>query len=42
MFSSDYPHWDYDDPKHALTSLPAPVRERVRAANAVETYGPRL
>jgi len=42
MFSSDYPHWDFDDPKHALTALPTPVRERVRAANAVETYGPRL
>jgi predicted TIM-barrel fold metal-dependent hydrolase len=42
MFSSDYPHWDFDEPQHALTSLPAPVRERVRAANAVETYGPRL
>ena len=42
LFSSDYPHWDYDDPRHALTSLPAAVRERVRAANAVETYGPRL
>jgi predicted TIM-barrel fold metal-dependent hydrolase len=42
MFSSDYPHWDFDEPRHALTSLPAGVQERVRAANAVETYGPRL
>jgi len=42
MFSSDYPHWDFDDPKHALTTLPPTVRDRVRAANAVETYGPRL
>ena len=42
MFSSDYPHWDFDEPRHALTSLPTGVRERVRAQNAVETYGDRL
>jgi predicted TIM-barrel fold metal-dependent hydrolase len=42
MFSSDYPHWDFDDPRHALTSLPPAVQARVRAQNAVETYGPRL
>jgi predicted TIM-barrel fold metal-dependent hydrolase len=42
MFSSDYPHWDFDSPRHALTSLPAAIRRRVRVDNAVETYGPRL
>jgi predicted TIM-barrel fold metal-dependent hydrolase len=42
MFSSDYPHWDFDDPRHALTSLPADIRQRVRADNAIETYGTRL
>ena len=42
MFSSDYPHWDFDEPRHALAGLPAAVRDRVRAANAVETFGPRL
>jgi predicted TIM-barrel fold metal-dependent hydrolase len=42
MFSSDYPHWDFDDPRHALTALPADIRDRVRAQNAVETYGDRL
>jgi uncharacterized protein len=42
MFSSDYPHWDYDDPRHALTSLPAEIRRRVEVDNAVETYGARL
>jgi predicted TIM-barrel fold metal-dependent hydrolase len=42
MFSSDYPHWDFDSPRHALTSLPAGIRERVRVDNAVETFGPRL
>jgi uncharacterized protein len=42
MFSSDYPHWDFDDPRHALTALPAEIRRRVSAENAVETYGDRL
>ena len=42
MFSSDYPHWDFDEPEHALIALPPTVRHRVRAANAVDTYGPRL
>ncbi|MGY2704416.1 MULTISPECIES: amidohydrolase family protein [unclassified Nocardioides] len=42
MFSSDYPHWDFDDPRHALTALPAGIRERVSVDNAVETYGSRL
>jgi predicted TIM-barrel fold metal-dependent hydrolase len=42
MFSSDYPHWDFDDPRHALTTLPAGIRRRVAVENAVETYGARL
>jgi uncharacterized protein len=42
MFSSDYPHWDFDDPRHALTQLPAEIRQRVQSANAEETYGARL
>src|SRR4051812_36486950 len=42
MFSSDYPHWDFDSPRHALTSLPGEIRQRVRVDNAVETFGPRL
>ncbi|GAA5145496.1 amidohydrolase family protein [Nocardioides marinquilinus] len=42
MFSSDYPHWDFDDPRHALASLPANVRERMTAQNAIETFGDRL
>jgi len=42
MFSSDYPHWDFDDPRHALTQLPAAIRPRVMVDNAVETYGARL
>jgi uncharacterized protein len=42
MFSSDYPHWDFDDPRHALQALPADIRRRVSVENAVETYGDRL
>lgn len=42
MFSSDYPHWDFDDPRHALTTLPAEIRQRVASENAIETYGDRL
>ena len=42
MFSSDYPHWDFDDPKRALAWLPEHVERRVRADNATELYGERL
>lgn len=42
MFSSDYPHWDFDDPKRALKDLPHDVRESVFARTALETYGERL
>jgi predicted TIM-barrel fold metal-dependent hydrolase len=42
MFSSDYPHWDFDDPRHVLTTLPAEIRQRVASENAIETYGDRL
>jgi predicted TIM-barrel fold metal-dependent hydrolase len=42
MFSSDYPHWDFDDPGRALSWLPDHVRKRAQAANAAELYGERL
>lgn len=44
MFSSDYPHWDTDDP-HAILELgrlPAKLRARVAYQTALETYGDRL
>lgn len=42
MFSSDYPHWDFDDPRHVLKTLPEQMRQRVASENAIETYGDRL
>jgi predicted TIM-barrel fold metal-dependent hydrolase len=43
MFSSDYPHWDTDDPTTILTSrLPERLRDRIAHDNAVECFGDRL
>jgi predicted TIM-barrel fold metal-dependent hydrolase len=43
LFSSDYPHWDADDPQTIFKSrLPAPLRERVAYQSALETFGDRL
>ena len=39
MFSSDYPHWDFDDPNYAFPKLPAPMRQRIFYENAKELYG---
>jgi uncharacterized protein len=39
MFSSDYPHWDYDDPKTALPQMPKELRARVQGETARELYG---
>jgi predicted TIM-barrel fold metal-dependent hydrolase len=44
MFSSDYPHWDADNPKYALRNVPAELHERIFFDNAYETFrvGERL
>lgn len=39
MYSSDYPHWDYDDPSFVIRQLPPELRERVFCENALEFYG---
>lgn len=38
MFSSDYPHWDNDSPKHALPRLPEAMMARIMHGNAEEVY----
>jgi predicted TIM-barrel fold metal-dependent hydrolase len=42
LFSSDYPHWDFDDPMAALRVVPESMRGRIQAGNAIELYGDRL
>lgn len=40
MFSTDYPHWDFDDPRRALrVALPAEVRAQIFGGNAIALYG---
>jgi len=39
MFSSDYPHWDFDSPRAALPKLPADLAERIYYKTAQEFYG---
>ncbi|MFE2995736.1 amidohydrolase family protein [Nocardia sp. NPDC059246] len=40
MFSSDYPHWDYDSPAEALPrDLPPDVRRSIMADAAAALYG---
>lgn len=39
MFSSDYPHWDNDNPDLVLRRLDPKTRERIFAGTAAELYG---
>lgn len=41
MFSSDFPHWDFDPPEAIVSRLPAALRPRVLVETALETY-PKL
>jgi predicted TIM-barrel fold metal-dependent hydrolase len=39
MFSTDYPHWDFDDPSHALNlKIPEAQRQRILRGNAIDFY----
>jgi hypothetical protein len=40
MFSSDYPHWDFDSPTHAFPRLPEALRQRIFHENARAFFGP--
>jgi predicted TIM-barrel fold metal-dependent hydrolase len=42
LFSSDYPHWDFDNPKRALAWVPESKRKKIFAENAIDTFGSRL
>lgn len=39
MFSSDYPHWDFDSPTRAFPKMPAELRQRIMTDTAAEFYG---
>lgn len=38
MFATDYPHWDFDDPKWAMHQIPPDSRRAVAADNAIKLY----
>ncbi|QSO49277.1 amidohydrolase family protein [Alicyclobacillus mengziensis] len=38
MFSSDYPHWDFDSPTRSFPKLPEPMYQRVFFENARDFY----
>jgi uncharacterized protein len=38
LFSSDYPHWDFDNPRHAIARLPREHRDAITHGNAIELY----
>jgi predicted TIM-barrel fold metal-dependent hydrolase len=39
LFSSDYPHWDFDDPHQIRQRIPNNLRRRVFRDNAIDVYG---
>jgi predicted TIM-barrel fold metal-dependent hydrolase len=39
MFSTDYPHWDFDNPKMVLQPFPREMRHKIFAQNAIDLYG---
>lgn len=38
LFSSDYPHWTYDDPTWVLKHLPESMREAIMFKNGINLY----
>ncbi|MNR50384.1 Amidohydrolase [compost metagenome] len=39
LYSSDYPHWDFDPPKLALSAFPKDIRAKIQGGNAAALYG---
>lgn len=42
MYSSDYPHWDFDNPDRALAQVSPELRRRIQVDTPREVYGDRL
>jgi predicted TIM-barrel fold metal-dependent hydrolase len=38
LYSSDYPHWTFDDPRWLVKHLPEHAREAIMFRNGIETY----
>jgi predicted TIM-barrel fold metal-dependent hydrolase len=38
LFSSDYPHWTYDDPQWVVKHLPEQWREQIMFQNAIDVF----
>lgn len=38
LFSTDYPHWDYDNPDQVFRRVPERIRQRVFCENALELF----
>jgi predicted TIM-barrel fold metal-dependent hydrolase len=39
LFSSDYPHWTFDDPKWVVKHLPKSMRDKIMFENGIELFG---
>jgi predicted TIM-barrel fold metal-dependent hydrolase len=42
LFSSDFPHWDFDNPRQAFKRVPPNLCRRIFVENALDLYGSRL
>lgn len=42
VYSSDYPHWDFDDPQRALLSIEPGLRKKIQIDNGWALFGDRL
>ena len=42
LFSSDYPHWDFDNPVEAFRAVPDDLKRRIFYENAAELYANKL
>ena len=38
LFSSDYPHWTYDDPQWVAKHIPASMREKIMFGNGIDVF----